>query len=98
MLKFEIGGVPVEIWFAPSFSIKTTDKTVEMFFRTTSMTTYDPIEKRMRLVRPSRSEYDAYLYLEELKMRCPEVKIKIKETPPLPTSVAEGTRDSPVLE
>jgi len=98
MLKFEIGSVPVEIWFAPSFSIKTTDKTVEMLFRTTSMTAYDPIEKRMRLVRPSRSEYDAYLYLIELKARVPEAKIEIKEAPSIPSSVAEEAGNSPVLE
>lgn len=96
MLKFTFGGVPVEIWFSPSFNIKTTDKRIEMLFRKTSITTYDPITKQFRLVKPTNSELDAYLYLEELKIRVPELEIDIKESPSIPSS--QGEQKEIILE
>ncbi|QCK84062.1 hypothetical protein E5Z46_18775 [Geobacillus kaustophilus NBRC 102445] len=98
MLKFTFGGVPVEIWFAPSFSIKTTDKRIEMLFRKAKIETYDPLKKKIREVRPSRSEFEAYLYLEEIKNRVPELKIELEEYPPLPTSRDKENKDAPILE
>jgi hypothetical protein len=98
MVKAIYGGIPVEVWFTPSFNIKTTDKRVEMLFRNAEIEAFDPWKKRVRKVRPTKSEIDAYLFIEEMRVRVPELKIEIKEAPPVPTSVEEGTNDNPVLE
>jgi hypothetical protein len=98
MVKANYGGVPVEIWFTPSFNIKTTDKRVEALFRNAEIETFDPWKKRVRKVKPTKSEIDAYLFIEEMKWRVPELKIEITEAPQVPTSVDEGTKENPVLE
>jgi hypothetical protein len=100
MLKFTMGGVPVEIWFTPSFNIKTTDKRIELMLRNQSIETYDPVRKTIRPVRASRSLHDAFLMIEEYKVRVPELNIEYTETPEFKTSVAEpeGTTDSPITD
>jgi hypothetical protein len=100
MLKFTMGGVPVEIWFTPSFNIKTTDKRIELMLRNTTIETYDPVRKTIRPVRATKSLHDAFLLVEEYKVRVPELDIQYSEVPEVISSIAEpeGTADSPILD
>jgi hypothetical protein len=94
-----MGGVRVEIWFSPSFSIKTTDKRIELMFRNQTVEAYDPIQKRVRPCRASRSILEAYMVVEEYKNRVPELNIEIHEAPEMPSSVIYETEDnSPVTD
>lgn len=98
MVKATVGGIPVEIWFTPSFNIKTTDKRLEMLLRGVEFETFDPWEMKMRKVRATKSEVDAYLVLSEFALRVPEMKITFEEAPEVPSSVALGTEKNPVQE
>jgi hypothetical protein len=98
MIKAEVLGVPVHVWFTPSFNIKTSDKRLEMLLRTVELESFDPWEMRMRKVKATKSLRDAYLVLEEYRIRVPEAKIKFSEAPEIPSSVALGTKEEPVLE
>lgn len=90
MLKFNYGGYPVEIWFTPSFNIKTTDKRIEMLFRNSETDAFDPWKMKVRKVKPTKSEIDAYLFVEEIRMTIPELKIEIEKAPEVPSSVEKG--------
>jgi hypothetical protein len=98
MLKAEVMGVPVHIWFTPSFNIKTTDNRLEGLLRTTEVKVFDPWEMRVRKAKATRSLIDAYLVLEEFQYRIPEAKIKFEETPEVPSSIHLGDNSSPVVE
>jgi hypothetical protein len=98
MIKAEVLGVPVHIWFTPSFNIKTTDKRLEGLLRTVELESFDPWEMRMRKVRATKSLRDAYLVLEEYRIRIPEAKVKFTEAPEIPSSVDAGTIENPVTE
>lgn len=97
VLKATVGGVPVEIWFTPSFNIKTTSKDLEMLLRTVSMETFDPWELRMRKVKATKSIIDAYLVLDEYRVKVPELKITFEQAPELPNHFDNGTDKEPVL-
>lgn len=96
-LKATVGGEAVEIWFTPSFNIKTTDKRIEMLLRTVSLEVFDPWELRSRTVKATKSLRDAYLLLEEYSYRIPELKIKFEQAPELPNHFNDGTNDEPVV-
>jgi hypothetical protein len=98
MVKAICGGKQVEIWFTPSFNIKTEDKRLEMLFRNAEIEAFDPWRKVIRKVKPTKSEIDTYLFIEEMRVRVPELEIEVKEAPPVPTSADEGAKDNPVLE
>lgn len=97
VLKATVGGEALEIWFTPSFNIKTTDKDLEMLLRTVSFEVFDPWEMRTRKVKATKSIKDAYLVLEEYRFKVPEMRIKFKEVPELPNSFDQGTDEEPVL-
>lgn len=84
MVKAEVGGVAVEMWFTPSFNIKTTSKEVEQELRRASLRAYDPWQTRMREVKVTQGEREAYIFLTELKETIPALKVKLIEFPPLP--------------
>lgn len=90
MLKATLGGVPVHIWFTPSFNIKTTDKRVEQMMRTVELESFDPWEMRMRKVKATKSLRDAYLVLEEYRVRIPELEVEFQERPELESITEEG--------
>lgn len=90
MVKAKFGGYPLEIWFTPSFNIKTTDKRIEQLIRSLEMEAYDPWEMRTRKVKATRSLRDAYLLLDACKTYVPELEVEIKQAPKLPTVEREG--------
>jgi hypothetical protein len=98
MIKAVVGGVPVHIWFTPSFNVKTNEKALELFLRSAELESFDPWEMRMRKVKATKSLHDAFLILEEYRVRVPELKITFEEAPEVPSSVALGTKEAPVLE
>jgi hypothetical protein len=94
-----MGGERVEIWFAPSFSIKTNDKRLDLMFRHQTVEAYDPIQKRVRPMRASKSILEAYYIVEEYKARVPELNIEIEEAPALEDStVYETNKNEPVTD
>ncbi|MBL5830872.1 hypothetical protein HV417_02175 [Bacillus sporothermodurans] len=97
MIKATVGSVPVEIWFTPSFNIKTTDKRLELLLRNVSFEVFDPWETRMREVKATKSIIDAYLVLEEYRFKVPEMKITFEEAPELPNSFDQGSEENPVV-
>lgn len=97
VLKATVGGEAVEIWFTPSFNIKTTDKSLEMLLRTVSMEVFDPWELRRRTVKATKSLKDAYLVLEEYRHTIPELKITFKQVPEVPNHFKDGTKEEPIV-
>jgi hypothetical protein len=97
VLKATIGGVAVEIWFTPSFNIKTTDKRIEMLMRTAELEVFDPWKMKTRKVKATKSLNDAYLVLEEFRATIPELKISFKQAPEVPNYFNKGTKEEPVL-
>lgn len=92
-VKAELGGERLEIWFSPSFNIKTTDKEIEFILRGMEYEVFDPWTLRMRKVKATKGLREAYLVLDYLSELLPELKIKITEypkPPALPESVLEG--------
>lgn len=98
MIKATIGGVGVEIWFTPSFNIKTTDKRIELMLRNQEVEVYDPLRKTVRKTKATKSLIDAYLVLEEYNSRVPELKITFEEKPEIPSSKDFGTENNPALD
>ena len=84
MIKATILGEELEIWFTPSFNIKTTDKRIERILRTLEVNVFDHWETRMRRVKATKGEKEAFLVLLELSYKLPEFKIKITKAPELP--------------
>jgi hypothetical protein len=97
VLKVDFGGVPVEIWFTPSFNIKTADKRVEELLRRAELEVFDPWEMRRRKARVTKSLRDAFLVIDEYAMKVPELKISFKEAPKVENHFDRGTNESPVL-
>jgi hypothetical protein len=97
VLKATVGGIPVEIWFTPSFNIKTTDKQLELLLRNVELETFDPWEMRMRKVRATKSLNDAYLVLDEYRVKVPEMKITFQQAPEVPNHFDQGNDKEPVL-
>lgn len=97
-VKATVGGVPVEVWFTPSFNIKTTDKRLEQLLRVAKVETFDPWRKQVRTVKATRSLRETYLVLEEYRLRVPEMKIEIEEHPEVPKNTDKGTDEEPVLD
>jgi hypothetical protein len=97
MIKATVGGERVEIVFTPSFSIKTTDKDLEMLLRTASMEVFDPWELRLRKAKATKSLRDAYLVLEEYRLTVPEMKVTFEEAPEIPSHYDQGTEENPVI-
>jgi hypothetical protein len=92
-VKAELGGEQLEIWFTPSFNIKTTDKEIEFLLRGMEYEVFDPWSLRMRKVKATKGLNEAYLVLDYLNELLPELKIKITEhprPPALPKSAQEG--------
>ncbi|MDQ0418609.1 hypothetical protein J2Z48_002812 [Croceifilum oryzae] len=50
MIRANYGGKQVEIWFTPSFNIRTEDKRLEMLFRTAEIEAFDPWQKVIQKV------------------------------------------------
>jgi hypothetical protein len=98
MLKFSIGEVRAEIWFSPSFNIKCTDKRIELMLRNQSLECYDPVSKKVRMVKATRSLEDAHLLLETYKVLVPEANIQIHEAPQPVSSTEFGTSEAPALD
>jgi hypothetical protein len=90
MLKASIHGVELEIYFTPSFNIKTTDKRVEQLLRTSEVTTFDPWKMKMRKVKATKGIREAYMVLEHFRVIVPEANIKIHEKPELQSAKEEG--------
>ena len=97
ILKADFGGVPIEIWFTPSFNIKTTDKRVEHLLRSAELEIFDPWEMRMRKVKATKSLRDAYLLIEEYKAKVPELGITFEQFPEVPSLLGRGTDENPIL-
>jgi hypothetical protein len=97
VLKATIKGETVEVWFTPSFNIKTTDKDLEMILRNVEMELFDPWKMRVRKVKATKSLIDAYLILEEYQFKVPEMEIEFKQAPELPSHYDRGTDEEPVL-
>lgn len=94
----EIGGDRVEIWFTPSFNIKTNNKELEFQLRGMEVEVFDPWRLRMRKVKATKGLNEAYLVLDYLSELLPELNIKITEypkPPALPKS-AQGTENPAV--
>lgn len=96
VLKAKFGEKRVEIWFAPSFSIKTNSKELELMLRSVEMELFDPWELRTRKVKATKSIIDAYLVIEQYKTKVPEMGIVIEQAPELPNSFDQGTELNPV--
>lgn len=98
MLKFSIGEVRAEVWFSPSFNIKCTDKRIELMLRNQSLECYDPVSKKVRTVRATRSLEDAYLLIQYYSLLVPEANIQIHEAPQIESSTMFGTDEAPALD
>jgi hypothetical protein len=96
MIKATIGGEPLEIWFTPSFNIKTTNKEIDFQLRNLELEVFDLWSLRSRVVKATKGEIEAYLILDKLKDLLPELNIEITEYPELPNSEA-GSEDNPTL-
>lgn len=92
-LKATVGGETVEIWFTPSFNIKTTNKTLEVLLRGVELEVFDPWELRMRKAKATKSIRDAYLILEEYRIKVPELKIQFKEVPELESYLSDDPKE-----
>jgi hypothetical protein len=90
VLKATVGGVKLEVWFTPSFNIKTSDKALEMMLRTVELEEYDPWKQKMRNVKATRSLNDAYLVLEGYRWRVPTLEITYEQAPEVPSIKEEG--------
>lgn len=98
MIKATVGGERVEIWFTPSFNIKTTSKELELLLRGAELEVFDPWSKLIRTVKATKGEREAYLLLDEYRQLLPELKIKFSEAPEVPSSTVFGTKESPALD
>jgi hypothetical protein len=90
MVKASIHGVELEIFFTPSFNIKTTDKRVEQLLRTSEVEVFDPWKMKVRKVKATKGVREAYLVLEHFRVIVPEANIKIHEMPELQRVQEEG--------
>ena len=97
VLKATIGGIPIEIWFTPSFNIKTTDKRIELLLRGAELEVFDPWELRKRNVKATKSLRDAYLLLDEYRLLVPEAGITFESVPELPNAFEQSTEEYPVV-
>lgn len=86
----------MEIWFTPSFNIKTTDKKLEHMLRKVEFEVFDPWSLTVRKVKATKSIIDAYLVIEAFQAEVPEVGIKILQAPELPSHEDKGSKDYPV--
>lgn len=98
MIKCTFAGVPVQIWFTPSFNIKTTDERIEAMLRNQTVEAFDPWLTLVRPCKATRSLRDAYLVLEHYRLTVPEAKIHFEEAPEVPSSTQFGTEDAPALD
>lgn len=98
MVKATVGGVGVEIWFTPSFNIKTDSKEFELILRHAEYEVFDPWRMKLRTVKATKGEREAYMVLEHLRLMVPELAVTFKETPELPSSVDQGTEENPIQE
>ena len=98
-VRATVGGVPVEIWFTPSFNIKTGgDLDLEFQLRNLELEVYDLWELRTRKVKATGGEREAALVLSQLQRLLPELNIKITEAPELPqVAPEEQTEENPAL-
>lgn len=85
MVKATIGGIGVEIWFTPSFNIKTQSKELEYQLRNLDVEVYDIHAMRRRTVKVTKGEWEAYLVLEQLRLEFPKLKVVITEHPEVET-------------
>lgn len=92
MLKLTVQGEGVEIWFTPSFNIKTTSKELEFAVRSWEVDAFDPKQTAIRKVKAQQGEWEAYLLFTEIAIRIPELNIKFKKVPETPTFPAGETR------
>lgn len=97
VLKATVGGKGVEIWFTPSFNIKTDSKDLEVMLRRVEFVTFDPFQTSFRKVKATKSLIDAYLVLVHYSEVVPEVGIVFKQVPELPNSFDKGTEENPVV-
>lgn len=97
VLKVDFGGVGVEIWFAPSFSIKTDSKELEVMLRSVEVEVFDPWTFKTRKVKATKGIREAYLVIQKYKDKVPEAKIKFLQIPELENSESKGTLESPVV-
>lgn len=84
MIKATVGGIPVEIWFTPSFNIKTTSKELEQELRRATLRAYNPWSGSMETVRVTKGLQEAYTFLVQLNEEIPQLKITFSEAPELP--------------
>jgi hypothetical protein len=96
MIEVVISGVTVFVQFTPSLKIKTTDKRLELMLRSYSCEVYDPIQKTLRVAKLSKSLYEAYLVLEEMRILLPEAQIEFKQTPEF-FQPSKSTSQAPAL-
>jgi hypothetical protein len=96
MLKAVIGEIELEVWFTPSFNIKTNSKQMEQLLRNAEFTVFDPWLMTMRKTKATKSIESTYLVLEQMSITT-GVKVKYKETPELPSHYDLGTEENPVL-
>lgn len=82
-VKAEIGGEGLEIWFTPSFNIKCTNAEMAHYIRELDFRVFDPMQTRMRTVKVTQGEWEAYLLLEHLRINFPKLGVKITEHPKL---------------
>lgn len=95
-VRAEIGGIGVEIWFTPSFNIKTTDTEMAFMLRELEIEVFDVHATKMRTVKVTKGEWEAYLVLEQLRLENPALNIKITEKPTVETFPA-GLKNKELL-
>ena len=89
-LKANFGGIPLEVWFKPSFKVITTDNFIETLLTENTLEVYDPWESRMRKARGNRSLRDAYLVLSEYGTTIDGLEVTFEEAPELPSTNEVG--------
>ena len=87
-VRAEIGGVRLEVWFTPSFNIKTERKDLEQLLRSMEFEVFDIWELRTRRIKATKGERECFLVLDYLRDLFPDMKIKITEHP-LPEGLPE---------
>lgn len=96
MLKFTIQGEGVEIWFTPSFNLKTTSNELAAELKSFELDVFDIKQTAMRKVKAQQGEWEAYLLFSELALRYPKLNITFEITPELP-AIPEETKKEKLL-
>ena len=97
MLKATIDGEGLEIWFTPSFNIKSTDRELAHYLRQLEMEVFDPYKTKIKRTKIDKSEWDAYLILAQLSIEFPKLNIKIIEHPKLEGEPEEKDKEKEPL-